>query len=156
MIVLTHNLFFFHELLHMRHKIKKQASCFRVRKASWSTVHQLDADKLRNDYEGMWLIVKEREIGMGTVPATANAMRRILETFFTFNSEKRELKDALEALKDDDNNFKPFYRFIDRGSHADADTITDFGDIDLVDYVERFRRIFEKTNFTKHFDHMMA
>ncbi|WP_250633510.1 AAA family ATPase [Pinirhizobacter soli] len=155
-IVLTHNLYFFHELLHPKHQIKDHAACFRVRKNTWSSVVALDAKKLRNDYEGLWWTVREARDGVGTVPGLANAMRQILETFFTFTSMKKTVEAALDALKDEETNFKPFYRFVSRESHADGDTITDFGDFELSDYVDRFRRVFDRAGFPQHFDFMMA
>jgi hypothetical protein len=43
-----------------------------------------------------------------------------------------------------------------RESHADAINITDFGEIDPERFLEKFRRVFEKTGFMEHYNNMMG
>jgi wobble nucleotide-excising tRNase len=86
----------------------------------------------------------------------ANAMRCILEHFFSFTDQEEVFKDALKTLTDDDANFAPLARYLDRKSHSDMVNLTDFGDNDVGYYVERFEAVFEKTKYADHFKKMMA
>ena len=82
-------------------------------------------------------------------------MRNILENYFTFVHQKDSLRKALLELSEANPQFRALYRYINRESHADSVNLTDFGEIDPVVFVERFKEVFIKTNFEAHFNKMM-
>ena len=83
-------------------------------------------------------------------------MRNILEYYFNFVHQKDKLKKTLDELGKSEHEFKPLYRYINRESHSDAININDFGTLDPVHYVEKFRQVFVKTGFEEHFNIMMG
>jgi len=160
-IVLTHSLFFYHELVKLKDYIKDKAlkkdyAFFRVVKDEFSRIEQIEESSIQNDYQSYWLAIKDALDGRGSAIVLPNMMRNILEYYFNFIHKKSSLKDALIKLGEDDVEFKPLFRFINRESHSDAINITDFGMIDPVRYVEKFRQVFVETNFLAHYCHMMG
>ncbi|TOM54971.1 hypothetical protein CGH74_23945, partial [Vibrio parahaemolyticus] len=60
--LLTHNLFFFHELLMLRNASNKCPAgykLYRVAKSQFSQVYDLKRDELQNDYQMYWQVVKD-------------------------------------------------------------------------------------------------
>lgn len=155
LIVLTHSLFFFHELTHGSHQLRKHMLFKRVVKQSETNVVDMERDELGNDYESFWQVIKEAQ-AVTTRPATvANAMRCVLDRFFYFVSESEKCDAALAVLAEDNPGFRSFARYMDRGSHADRTNITDFADYDANVYLAQFRRVFEQTGYLRHYDQMM-
>ena len=162
-IVLTHNLFFLHELLRQvagRNLDKAGDKCqlIRVVKSSHTQVLRLKATDLLNDYDALWLVLREardRQLPAQIVP---NTMRCILEHFFSFNNREDDFKKALEGLERADNQFTPLARFLDRGSHRDGInfSVMDYGEHDVTYYLEKFRAVFHEAGFPQHFDARMA
>ena len=62
----------------------------------------------------------------------------------------------MTELSEENPEFRALYRYINRESHADSVNLTDFGEINPVTFVERFKDVFIKTNFESHFDKMMT
>ncbi len=52
--------------------------------------------------------------------------------------------------------FKPFYRYINRGSHSDAINLTDMGVMDGTKFLDKFKDVFVRTGFVEDYDAMMA
>ena len=160
-IVLTHSLFFYHELVKLKYYIKDKAlkkdyAFFRVVKDEFSRIEQIEESSIQNDYQSYWLAIKDAMAGRGSAIVLPNMMRNILEYYFNFIHKKASLEDALTKLGEEDIEFKPLFRFINRESHSDAINITDFGIIDPVRYVEKFKQVFVETNFLAHYCHMMG
>lgn len=156
-IILTHNLFFFHEM----HKLLKEdkedsLALFRITKADYSTVVSMSESEIQNDYQVFWQTLKDALNGSVSSNVIPNIMRNILEHYFTFVHQEDSLRKALLELSDENPQFRALYRYVNRESHADSVNLTDFGEIDPIVFVERFKEVFTKTNFEAHFDKMMA
>ncbi len=156
LIVLTHSLFFFHELTHVVHKLHKRMVIKRVVKPDYSAVLDLGKDELGNDYEAFWQVIKDAR--SSTIPAAtlANAMRCVLEHFFYFVAGEDDFRRALADLAVESPGYQAFSRALDRGSHSDRTNITDFGEHDSAGYLSFFRRVFEKTNHLAHYERRMG
>lgn len=166
-IILTHNLFFFHEMVKLMSEDvgrgrgsgavqESQLALFRITKSEFSTVVAMQPKDIQNDYQSFWQAIKDALNGRTSATVIPNMMRNILEYYFTFVHRQDKLAKALEDLSDEDPQFRSLYRYINRESHADAVNITDFGEIDPTVYVERFRQVFVRTDFQEHYDKMMA
>lgn len=156
-IILTHNLFFFHEM----HKLlkddkEKSLALFRITKADYSTVVPMREGEIQNDYQAYWQTLKDALNGSVSPNVIPNIMRNILEHYFTFVHQKDSLRQALQELSDENPQFRALYRYVNRESHADSVNLTDFGEVDPQVFVERFKDVFTKTKFEAHFDKMMA
>lgn len=156
LIVLTHSLFFFHELAHGSYKLYKHMLFKRVVKQNESDVVDMGKDDLGNDYEAFWLVIKDARAAAEKPATLANAMRCVLERFFFFISEEGKYDEALAGLAKENPGFRSFARYLDRGSHAGRTNITDFWDDDVNACLGHFRRIFEQTNHMQHYDRMMG
>lgn len=157
-IILTHSLFFFHELLKLSDEktLNKDYQLSRVTKNANSNISEISASDIKNDYESYWLVIKDCLSGKASSSVLPNMMRNILEYYFNFVHQKVKLKKALEELGESEHEFKPLFRYINRESHSDAININDFGTIDPERYVEKFSQVFEKTGFDEHFNIMMG
>lgn len=154
-LILTHNLFFFHELLkHL--KKADDFSLFRITKAAYSTVIPMKATDVLNDYQACWQTIKDAQAGHTSSTVIPNMMRNILEHYFTFVHRQDELSQALLSLAEEDVEFRALYRYVNRESHSDAINLTDFGEIDPVHFIERFRQVFVRTGFEQHYEKMMG
>ena len=158
-IVLTHSLFFFHEILRLKNASKsspRDYKLFRVAKNKFSQVHEMARSEIQNDYQSYWQAIKDARSGVASSIILPNMMRNILEYYFAFIHRQDRLKEALDELETEDPEFKPLYRYINRESHADAINITDFGEIDPGRFLEKFRKVFKKTGFIQHYNNMMG
>lgn len=165
LLIFTHNLYFFYEI--SEHQLDKylkkyeKASSgpypfFRIRKNKSSEIVPMEKNEIQNDYQSSWLLYKECLEGKAPIRLLPNTMRNILEYYFSFVKRKEKLQKALEELSCEDADFKPFYRFINRGSHSDIVNISEFKDIDTGKYQVLFKKIFEKTGFVDHYNAMMG
>lgn len=153
--ILTHNLFFFHEMLkHL--KKSDEYSLFRVTKATHSMITPMKASDVQNDYQSFWQAIKDAQSGRTSPSVIPNMMRNILEYYFTFVHRQDELQAALMALSDEDSEFKALCRYVNRESHSDAVNLTDFGEIVPSHYIDRFRQVFVRTGFEEHYEKMMG
>lgn len=156
--VLTHNLFFFHELL----MLKSPRGCpsgyklYRVTKSKSSQIKDLKRDELQNDYQMYWQVIIDCQSNPDYAHMLPNAMRNILEYYFNFIHKKEALKKALETLGDSESEFKPLFRYINRGSHSDSINLIDFEGIDIDKYIRKFKQVFEMTEFEDHYYQMMG
>lgn len=156
-IVLTHNLFFFHELLKNAPKgVTKQYACFRVSKGAHSAIAQLGQEEIKNDYESYWQVIREARDSKVHAAVLPNMMRNILEHYFGFIHKNDDLLKALEALERDDHEFKPLYRYINRQSHGGAINVTDFGGWSADKMIEKFEGVFARSGYPEHYAVMMG
>ena len=81
--ILTHSLYFFHELVEKKDQTRQQhQNFFRITKASASQINSMQHSEIQNEYEAYWDIVKNATDE--NMPLVANAMRNIIEHFFGF------------------------------------------------------------------------
>lgn len=155
LFVLTHNLYFFHELLMQGVYIENNRNLYRIIKNENSRIVKIKKHEVLNHYQENWLIFKESTGNPMFLTVLPNVMRNILEEFFSFVHKKKDLKIALEELTDEDADFKPLERYINRESHSDLVNLSEFKNIDPEKYRRMFRRVFEKMNHVEHYDVMM-
>jgi len=150
--ILTHNLYFFHELLHKQ----KNDNCklFRLCRSSFSKLSEMSRKDIQNEYQSYWQILKDFENGNATEVILANAMRNILERFFGF-IEKNDFNELTKELeKEEKNNF--FIRYINKESHSDPINISDTKEIDPQIFKKAFKKIFEDAGYIEHYNKMMG
>ncbi|MBX8590243.1 AAA family ATPase [Pseudomonas cichorii] len=156
-IILTHNLFFFHEMVKLlKEDGEKGFALFRITKSEYSSVVSMEEREIQNDYQACWQTIKDALQGRTSSNVMPNMMRNILEYYFSFVHQTSTLRQALMKLSEDKPEFRAFYRYINRESHTDSVNITDFGEIDPATFIERFKDVFVETKFEAHFDKMMA
>lgn len=156
-IILTHNLFFFHELAKLlKEEKEKSLAIFRITKSEFSSVLTMEESEIQNDYQSFWQTIKDALQGRTSPNVIPNMMRNILEYYFSFVHQTSSLNKALSELSEAKPEFRALYRYINRESHADSVNLTDFGEIDPTTFVERFKDVFEQTGFESHFDKMMS
>lgn len=156
--LLTHNLFFFHELLMLQNASNKCPAgykLYRVVKSQFSLVYDLKRNELQNDYQMYWQVVKDSSSNPSYAHMLPNAMRNILEHYFNFVHKKESLKQTLELLGQTESDFKPLFRYINRESHSDSINLVDFEQINADKYIQKFKQIFVKTGFEEHYNSMM-
>ena len=150
--ILTHNLYFFHELLFKQKK--KDLKLFRIVKSDFSNVIDMDHDEIQNEYQSYWTIIKDFQKGKATPVAMANAMRNILEHFFWF-IEKNDFNELTKKLEQDEKNIF-FIRYINRESHSDSTNISDFKEIDPQVFKNAFKQIFQDFWYIEHYNTMIT
>lgn len=158
-IVLTHNLFFLHELIRQTAgqrdlgRVAGKCQLLRVVKSEHSKVVAMVATELMNDYQALWQVLRDARASNASAVMVPNAMRCILEHFFWFTHQAPKFKEALKKISDGDARFTPLARFLDRGSHKDGINITvmDFNQYDLNYYFEKFKLVFEVSGFPEHY-----
>lgn len=158
-IVLTHNLFFLHELIRQTAgprdlgSVGGKCQLLRVVKSEHSKVVAMVATELMNDYQALWQVLRDARASNASAVMVPNAMRCILEHFFWFTHQAPKFKEALKTISDGDARFTPLARFLDRGSHKDGINITamDFNQYDLNYYFEKFKLVFEVSGFPEHY-----
>ncbi len=150
-LVLTHSLYFFHELI----RYDKNRKLFRFLKLSTNKIQieKMEENEIKNEYESYWQVIKDHENGKASNGLLANSMRNILEHFFGF-IYKEGLEKKLESLGKD-NKFESFLRYMNRESHSDAINITDDKEIDSKLFKDAFKEVFTKSGYEEHYKNMM-
>ncbi|PWI32166.1 hypothetical protein DI392_15915 [Vibrio albus] len=163
-ILLTHSLYYLHEIIKYLPKGKDNAgndkfdnkcNLFRVLKNKNSNILPMEKGDIKNDYQSYWQIIKDAQNGTTNNIVLPNIMRNILEYYFSFVHKTEALKAALDELEETDAEFSPFFRFINRESHSDSVNITDLGEIDSDRFIAKFKDVFIKTDFEEHYNKMM-
>lgn len=162
-IILTHHLYFLHELFNLMEYMPSkptpnECKIYRVTKAGKTQIEEVHRSDIANNYEGHWQVIKE--VKAGKVPASSlpNAMRNVLEYYFSFVRKQSSLKEELGRMSKNEDNpkFRAFFRYINREGHSDAINLTDTKDIDVEKFIGYFRSIFENTKFLEHYLAMMG
>ncbi|OFX24946.1 MAG: hypothetical protein A2041_09970 [Bacteroidetes bacterium GWA2_31_9b] len=149
--ILTHNLYFFHELLHKQKDTN--AKLFRLCRSDFSQLSEMNRKDIQNEYQSYWQILKDYDEGKATEVILANAMRNILERFFGF-IEKNDFNELTKELeKNEKNNF--FIRYINKESHSDPINISDSKEIDPQIFKEAFKKIFQDSGYEAHYNQMI-
>jgi len=149
--VLTHSLYFFHELMGRRLK-KKTTKIFRVqKKQSGSEISEMQEDEIQNDYQAYWTILREHDESASNA-LLANSMRNILEHFFGF-IEVEDFDKILITL--DETEYNSFIRYVHRESHSDLTNLSDMKEIDPDIFKSAFKKVFEDAGYPDHYKKMM-
>lgn len=152
--VLTHNLYFFNELISQTKGNSKHIKLFRISKNENSQISEIESNEVQNDYQSYWLIIKNKNENNKFM--VANAMRNIIEYFFGFMEKQQDLKNIFKKPELSANNYKAFKRYINRESHSDLTNISDFKDFDLNKFKEAFKKVFEETKYEDHYKKMIS
>lgn len=161
-LILTHNLFFFQELLKLAPpKIKafdKQYNLLRVVKNEYSDVIAMSKGDIKNEYESYWMVLKNVKDGIVNPVILPNVMRNILEYYFSFSCKLDSLNKALEKLAESESDitYKSFCRYMHRGSHSDSSNINNLGRGSTEKYFEIFKNVFDKTDDLPHYNRMFG
>ncbi|WP_263970737.1 AAA family ATPase [Serratia marcescens] len=160
-VILTHNLFFFQELVITAGSDKnaiKGWKLYRITKNQYSQCQDIGKEDVLNEYQSLWQTLKDAKSGVVNPIILPNTMRNILEYYFSFACKKEKLREVLRDLaqKYSDHRYNSFYRFINRNSHSDGRNITTFAAVDTASYLEMFERIFIDTQDHDHFVAMMG
>lgn len=159
--VLTHSLFFLHEMIKLKDycddkPLKQNYALFRVTKNKTSNISVITDKEIMNDYQSYWQIIKDCKNGKANPLVLPNMMRNVLEYYFAFVHQKKDLRRILDKLGEEELEFRPLFRYINRHSHADEMNIHDFGHIDPVRYLVALEKIFTYAAFKEHYELMMA
>jgi wobble nucleotide-excising tRNase len=151
--ILTHNLYFFHELLYKQKKIK----LFRITKSSdkGSNISEMQQNEIQNDYQAYWQIIKDHGDGKASNALLANSMRNIVEHFFCFIDKKKDFGEITKSLESEEK-YCFFIRYINKESHSDAVNICDTKEIEPDIFKEAFQKIFEDSGYKDHYNKMMG
>lgn len=124
---------------------------FRVAKnAEGSYIEEMKYSEVRNDYEAYWSVINDPE----TSPALlANCMRNILDYFFGF-VDRLEFNNIFNIPELKDVRFTAFNHYMNRESHNGPENISDYKEINYVDFHDALKLVFEKTGFGKHYKKM--
>lgn len=159
-IVLTHNLFFFHEMVHQLARstltnAHKKCQMLRVHKSEYTTVESLDPTAYMNDYDALWQVLRDASDNKATVQVVPNTMRCILEQFFAFTAGVDDFDQALEklAIQDSSHKFKALQRYLDRGSHNDGinGPPMDWSQYDVPYYLAKLRALLKEAGHEHHY-----
>lgn len=150
-LVLTHNLFFLHELLHIKkNKYEKDYDLFRLVKHEKTQVKRLEEKDIQNDYQGYWQTLKDIKESQNYLLAPI-VMRNILENFFSFIKKRESLSESVLELEEEYREYKPFLRYINKEAHSDINTLQDMGEIDPERFFQIFKIIFRKAGYEDHY-----
>lgn len=163
-IVLTHNLFFFHELIHQQGgkliNAHRKCQMLLVQKSDYTTVVPLEPMDYMNDYDALWQVLRDAKDNPALVRAVPNAMRCILEQFFSFTSGIQDFDNALDKMAEQDNSYKftALQRYLNRGSHKDGinGTPMDWSQYDVAYFLKKLRALLKEVNHEEHYLQRMA
>jgi wobble nucleotide-excising tRNase len=157
-IVLTHSLFFLHELTYQLgggnlERAADKCQLLRVVKGSHSQVGPMNARDFANDYDALWQIIRDAKEGIVAPIVVPNTMRCILESFFAFTGAHGQFEDILKRLSDGDGTFKPLERYLNRGAHRDAVNAMniDWGQFSTDYYLAKLQAVFTEAGYPEHY-----
>ncbi|MBI6549420.1 AAA family ATPase [Xenorhabdus lircayensis] len=161
-IILTHNLFFFHELIKLcpsnNKEFEKEYVVYRLYKKEKSVIEKINKNQIRNEYQMLWQTIKDIKNNKTPEIILPNIMRNILEYYFAFIHNTDVLRETLNKMSEEFGNdaYNGFYRYIARGSHSDPiNIIEEFKRIGVDRYLDLFKDIFKNTNHIEHYNKMM-
>lgn len=164
-IILTHSLFFFQELLLSAERKKRAAgSCppewtlYRISKSLHSSASLVSEKELLNDYQALWYVLRHAQKDDIASVVIPNTMRQILEYYFGFSGKSETLHRALETLAsgpEGEPGFRIFARYLNRHSHQDARNISLHEGASVERYLAWFKKVFEAAKDEEHYTSMM-
>jgi wobble nucleotide-excising tRNase len=156
-MILTHHLYFLHELNWANRLKGDQIRYFRVTKYRHTRIADLEIKDIKNNYQCYWQIIKDVKEGKLSSIMLPNAIRNILEHYFSFIRRRDAFSKIINdmAARDNDPALKAFDRYVNKSSHSDAVNLTDVQEIDPMKFIQYFRSVFDKTGFPEHYQEMM-
>ncbi|EJD6328670.1 TPA: AAA family ATPase [Proteus mirabilis] len=164
-VILTHNIFFFQEILLSVYKrlapertTPKGCALYRIIKGEYSDCIPLSMHDMLNEYQALWQTIRDVRDGRSLPVVLPNTMRNILEYYFSFSCKQEKLDKALNklAVEYSAGEYDSFYRAINRHSHSDGRNIMATGVINVEMYFRLFQKIFEETKDSDHYNTMMG
>ena len=149
--ILTHSLYFFHELAKKQHK--ENQKLFYIKKTGTSQIEEIDYSTIQNEYDVYWNIV--RDASQENIALVANAMRNIIEYFFGFIERLDDIKEIFKKDSFKGSNFQSFKRYIQRESHDDRTNINNYKEFDVDVFKKAFEQMFIEARHKDHYDKMM-
>lgn len=157
--ILTHHLYFYHELVERNGIHGDHKSYYRVTKNKYSRVLPLNKNEIKNSYQSYWYILRDIRDGNTTSFALPNTMRNILEHYFSFiGGDKNSWKDALSRLtelNEENQSYKTLNRYLNRESHSDPINLTDTNEFEVDKFIKCFRAVFDELDHLDHYKKMM-
>ena len=153
--ILTHSLYFFHELVNWRYtesndaNKKKLQKFFRIIKSGTSKIQEMKYSEIRNDYESYWDVVNNSS--QENMPLVANAIRNIIEYFFGFIDKEDGIRSIFKKDRLKDNKYQAFNRYMNRESHSDLTNLSDYNEFDLDAFKEAFKGVFKEAGHEQHY-----
>ena len=157
LILLTHHLYFFNELLPKKDNLF--IKLFRIKKLDLqSKIIPLNKKEILNSYTAFWQVIKDIKNSSHSYNKVLllSTMRHILEYFFTFLEPHTSLHTILVRLSNIDPLMRPFNRYLSRGSHSDADTLVDTEHGSTEQYFKYFENVFKLSKQLEHYNNMMS
>lgn len=156
--VLTHNIYFHKEVSFDPDRKRER----RAHETFWivkkiedvSTLESFDHNPIRTSYELLWSEVRNENRSNLTIQ---NTLRRVLENYFKIlgNMDKDKIIEKFEGR--DKVICASLFSWVNDGSHSAHDDLYVSNDAAMVDaYLGVFRRIFEKTGHTQHYNMMIG
>ena len=161
-LVLTHNLYFFHELKRIigdphcesiaMYRFSKKPNKAQV---SLSRIVKMGAKEIMNEYQSYWQILRENKSNRVLDVMVANTMRNIVEYYFGLVLNKNSLSDVLKkVLRKGNKKDQAFARYMNRESHSDMENLT-FDSKESEMWRDYFEKVFDKNGHIKHYKAMM-
>jgi len=157
-IVLTHNVYFYRQVSHCKHKEKissNDLSYWVVRKnRTGSRIQKYDKSPIKSSYQLLWDEYKHDSSNAHILP---NVMRRILESYFSLLGDVP--LDSVSDIFEGHNKqiCESLLSWVHAGSHnVFDDAYYDITDETVLIYKEVFKEIFKKTGHETHYEMMMG
>lgn len=153
-ILLTHNLNFFYEVLdYNKGRSEKFQQLVRIVKdTNGSRFEDLHYDDIQNDYQAYWKQLKEATATNPTI--IANCMRNIVERFFGL-VEMQEISDVFNDARLNNPKYDALKKFMNNGSHSSITSYTDSREFDHEAMMRSFRDLFNDMGYVEHYDKMI-
>lgn len=155
-IILTHNLYFFHEF-NLPKKLKlNELAHYRIYKDinNNSIIKETrnEADIIMNEYQALWKVLQDYKNNKCNKIVIPNTIRNIIEYFasFIYNDDYKKIVDDEKIYN------KVFIRYINRNSHHDKKNIINMNDIDMDIFMENFKHLFKDWGYEEHYKIMMG
>lgn len=161
--ILTHNVYFHKEVTYNNKRPQKdgvlnEESFWIVRKCGeHPKLERHDNNPIKTSYELLWIEVREAQAGGTTDPRIENTLRRILEHYFKILGSIDRDNICAKFDGPDKHVCNSLFSWINAGSHsafddahiAPRETMTQ-------NYLQVFKKIFEKTGHIAHYEMMMG
>lgn len=156
MFILTHNVYFYKEIVYRGSRENKKASenyYIVTKKDEISNIVLYDKNPIQTTYQLLWSELQLENKNKATI---YNTMRRILEYYFNYIGNKDYEKMISEFDGDEKMISKSLLSCINDSSHYISDEIDVNFDDDIIDkYLVVFKKIFDKLGHISHYNMMM-
>ena len=152
-IILTHNVYFHKEVT--CHPPRKAGMKFWVvkKRAGKSFIEAKTKNPISSSYELLWQELHDSNLSAVTVQ---NTMRRILEQYYRMNGNLDVGKLDGQFTARDRQLFRSLFSWVNAGSHDVIDDLyASSDDFTIEHYQIVFKKVFEKTGQSGHYDMMM-